>query len=262
MQYKVKFLIPYLLLIVLVCCAYSNTLQSPPVLDDFHSFVRNPTTHVEEWNKTAVSHLAHTHFGLARFIPMLTFAFDYWCGDGNLMNFHISNICIHILCWVSVLFFLVSLTKTPVLGEQRLQRSPLWAMAIASIWALHPIQTSAVTYLVQRMTSIQAMFFVGATGAYLKARLNQRAGVRGIACLWAGACVLFGLGALFSKENSYMLPFVWLCVEMWFINPNVLDEIHKKAIKKYNKIKLAIFLGVISIFIFLIINILIGYLNP
>lgn len=105
----------------------------------------------------------------------------------------------------------------------------LWA---ALLFAAHPLATQAVTYLIQRTTSLAALFELGAVALYLAARrageppeagdrpagartgnrAPRRSDFRG-AALWAGSWLMALLAAL-TKEMAVALPFVILLLEM------------------------------------------------
>ncbi|ROR01942.1 tetratricopeptide repeat protein [Desulfosoma caldarium] len=202
----------------LIVTAYSHTYRSPFVLDDMHSFVRNPVTHVQEFNHESFNQLKKTQFGTFRFLPMVTFAFDYWWGQGSVVAYHVTNNVIHVLCWLTCLWMLWCLMSTPRLAIVEREGKFFVAAAVAALWALNPVQTGAVTYLVQRMASLQALFFMAAVAAYVEGRLrlDHR---RARAVLWWAMAALFSLGALLSKENSAMLPVVVALVEVAFFRP-------------------------------------------
>jgi Tfp pilus assembly protein PilF len=97
-------------------------------------------------------------------------------------------------------------------------RQQFVALLAATLWAVHPIQVQAVTYIVQRMASMAAMFYLLGIYCYLKARLNSLPANRGL--LFAGCIVSYFL-ALGSKENSAMFPLALLLVEVvFFQDPN------------------------------------------
>ncbi len=211
------------LLAVLIYTAYSNTFQSPPVLDDFHSFVRNATIYVNHWSYKTVVDLSRTFFGRARWIPMLTFALDYSIGGGRFVQFHLTNLIIHLLVTGAVFFLALQCCR---LRRDRAGKEGLFgvypALWVAALWALNPVQTNAVTYMVQRMASIEALFFVTSVAFYIRGRRLQQAGWAGGFKLWFNylACAAAAVGAFFSKENSAMLPVVLVVAEVWLFRPD------------------------------------------
>jgi tetratricopeptide (TPR) repeat protein len=78
----------------------------------------------------------------------------------------------------------------------------------AAWWALHPIQVQAVTYIVQRMASLAALFVVAAVLAYVRARTNPARRRR-----WMALAAVCALLAAFTKENAWVLPLLFVLAE-------------------------------------------------
>jgi tetratricopeptide (TPR) repeat protein len=216
---RVFWLLAFLVFIFLLI-AYSNSLFAPFTLDDTHSFVIEPKVLQFTFSPDGFAGLAKTKFGLARYLPMLSFALDLRWGGGSIIAFHITNIAIHLLAALALFFMFKSL-----FGLARLSRCQeecafsntlvtFGSVAIAGIWALNPVQTNAVTYLVQRMTSMAALFYFLAMFLYLKGRIS---GLQGGGRFQSFSCflgaLLFWLCALLSKEISVTLPLMIILVE-------------------------------------------------
>ncbi|HET7826024.1 MAG TPA: hypothetical protein VFK90_11855, partial [Anaeromyxobacter sp.] len=88
------------------------------------------------------------------------------------------------------------------------------ALAAGLLFALHPLQTQAVTYVVQRLASLAALLYVGAALAY--ARSGTAATPARRAALYALALLLAAL-ALFTKENAVTLPLALLALDLAFL---------------------------------------------
>lgn len=217
----------FTVLMILLLSSYSNSLYVPFTLDDSHSFVNEPNIHAFTFSGEGFEGLTKTQFGFYRFLPMLTFAVDLKWGGGSLFAFHATNIIIHILATIALSFMLSNLVKlSKCYGYLDTERWPIPSVLIvafsAGIWALSPIQTNAVTYLVQRMTSMAALFYFASFGCYLKARV-----VYCCQCFFSRKVLLycclsfvFGMCSFFSKQNSATLPIVILLSEFLFV-PNV-----------------------------------------
>lgn len=87
------------------------------------------------------------------------------------------------------------------------------AFSATVLWALHPIQTQAVTYIVQRMTILAAMFSIIGIYVYLKARLNQGK-MKWLSYLSILVIYLLAFG---SKENAILLLGSLLLIEFIFL---------------------------------------------
>jgi tetratricopeptide (TPR) repeat protein len=101
------------------------------------------------------------------------------------------------------------------------------ALVCVFLWAIHPIQISVVTYIVQRMASMAGMFYIMAMYLYLKARTTNNPNKR------IPLFVLCGIAAVCSfasKENAAMLPVSLLLYDLFLIQGATRDNI-KKNIK-------------------------------
>ena len=202
----------------MIFSVYSNTFASPPFLDDFHAFIYPKELHIHSLSISALLSLAHQ--GWTRFLPILSFALNNYLGHGKLVYFHAVNILIHLLAFFAVFWFV----KEVLRAEQRMrpdgEEAPyaiedFFPLCVAALWALSPVQTSSVTYLVQRMASMQALFFTLSAACFIKARLLCERKDRK-ASFFYFLCALSGLCAGLSKENSAMLPVVLAAIDIWF----------------------------------------------
>jgi tetratricopeptide (TPR) repeat protein len=90
------------------------------------------------------------------------------------------------------------------------------AGVVVGIWSLSPVQTNAVTYIVQRMTSLSALFCFLTFSMYFTGRRILWQGRRLMAVIWWSMSGITFLLALMSKENSAMLPVLILVAELIF----------------------------------------------
>jgi tetratricopeptide (TPR) repeat protein len=214
------------LLLFLVAISYANTLYSPFVLDDIHSFLEEPNVYVRDFSYESFNKLSSTVFGKARLIPIATFSLNHYFAKGQMPIYHITNIAIHLFATLAVYWFIAVLLRTPV-GKSTLRGIPaIWfSFFVAALWALNPVQTNAVTYIVQRMTSISALFYIATLTFYIQGRLASALKPRRLFYAFSAGTALC---ALFSKENSFMLPVAILLVEWLFISPNIFMKILKR----------------------------------
>jgi hypothetical protein len=216
-----------IILILSTLLAYANTFESPFVFDDFNVIVKNnPHLHMKELSVDAFKTLITKAEGRKRPLSIITLALNYYYGGKNTFGYHVVNITIHILTGIFLFFLFITIQRQALKADEKvLPENPLplpefmpagIAFLAALIWLLHPLQTNAVTYIVQRMTSLSAMFSILSMLLYIKGRIFMRAGRSGLAaCLLVG-CFLTGVDALLSKENGAMLPVCILLYEWYF----------------------------------------------
>ncbi|MCP4625161.1 MAG: tetratricopeptide repeat protein [bacterium] len=113
--------------------------------------------------------------------------------------------------------------QTPVMRARyaKIEWLPFFA---AFLWLVHPLQTQSVTYIVQRMNSLAAMFYMLSLLFYVKFRLST-----GQPTKWPflGGCILAGLLAFGSKEISATLPGFILLYEWYFF-----QELSRQWVKR------------------------------
>ena len=194
------------ILVGLVLIAYRAAPDNGFHFDDYANIVEQHPLHVDELTVETLVDASLSGKLPQRFVANLTLAVDWWRGDGSPRPFQWTNLFIHILGTLLVFVLL----KT-VLGIGRDGRDPVVAVAAffgAAWWALHPIQVQAVTYVVQRMASLAAVFVVAAVLAYIKGRLDSARRWR-----WMSLAAVCGLLAALTKENAWILPLLFLLAE-------------------------------------------------
>ncbi len=116
---------------------------------------------------------------------------------------HLANACV--LAWVLYLL--------AVAGGIRERNRAFVAIAGAAAWLLMPLLASASLMIVQRMTTLSALFALLGLGSYLSAR-QYLAHKPGPALAGMTAAVVVGtLLAVFTKENGALLPIYILVME-------------------------------------------------
>lgn len=205
------------LLCSLLCAALAYLLFMPGlpgdfVFDDTFNIVDNGGIQLQSLEPKAVLDAAFsTQFGgTTRVLPTLTFALDYYRGDGlNPATFKTTNIAIHALTTFVLAWFLRSLLLVAGITRTRAQ----WAaLAMAVVWAAHPLQVSSVLYIVQRMQTLATLFVMLALWSYLKARQAQMEGRPGRTG-WMLTGLLWAM-ALGCKEDAVLLPAYALAMEL------------------------------------------------
>src|SRR3989338_9502117 len=149
--------------------AYLRSFSADFQFDDYATIVENPII------KHLDIPLLWSHYKV-RFLTNLTFAMNYWLGGLNVFGWHLVNNLIHVLNSFLVYLLTFITFRTPKL-EGRFDTASQYSMALFSslVFLVHPLQTQAVTYIVQRATSLSGLFYLGAMYFYVKARLNGRA---------------------------------------------------------------------------------------
>ncbi|MFZ2630269.1 MAG: hypothetical protein WA081_02435 [Desulfosalsimonadaceae bacterium] len=216
-----------IILIIAGLLPYASTLHAPFVFDDLNVIVKNnPNLHVKELSFHSLTEAVTTSDGKQRPLSLFTLAINYYYGGTNTFGYHLVNLFIHLLTGVLLFYFLTATLKisTKIICKKSANHAPLYtslpaewiAFLSALIWLLHPLQTNAVTYIVQRMTSLSAMFYVLSMLLYIKGRIQIRTGCPKSAAGFLAGAVLSGLCAIMSKETAAILPLFILLYEWFF----------------------------------------------
>ena len=194
--------------------AYAGTFGAPFAFDDDSSIVENRLIH----DLPAFLGGAGYRHTPTRFLGNLSFALNYRLGGLDPAGYHAVNIAIHILNAL-LLWALVRATfRTPRLrGSSIASWSGPVATAAALLFVAHPIQTQAVTYVVQRFASLATTFYLLAVLLWARWRLSREAGAGGLP---GAASYLAVLLALFlgmrTKEIAFTAPLAIALYELWF----------------------------------------------
>ncbi len=179
---------PLLLLPLLVALAYLPSLPYPFQFDDYNVIVDNPAVHsLDAWWRSMPG---------IRPLLKLSYALN-WTLAPDPAAFRLANIVLHALNVLLVWRLLVEI------GHHRpLPRGV--ALLASALFALHPVQTEAVTYVCGRSVTLMAFFYLLSLLAWLVAARTGRQ-------RWALLSGLAFLCAFLSKETALILPLaLWL----------------------------------------------------
>lgn len=196
--------------------AYAGTLEAGFVFDDTPHIVDSPTV------RDPASFLpggAGYRAQPSRAVGNLTFALNRRVGGLDPRGFHATNVLVHLLNALLVLGLVRTLFRTPWLSRSALAPwSGAVAFAASLLFVAHPIQTQAVSYVVQRYASLATTFYLLAVLLYARWRLARDAGRgRGLAGAAGYAAILVpALLAMQTKEIAFTLPFAVALLEAAF----------------------------------------------
>ncbi|MBF0224832.1 MAG: hypothetical protein HQK76_05190 [Desulfobacterales bacterium] len=243
---------------LLIVISYSNTLDCSWHLDDFANIVNNNKLHL---NDLKVTSLINCFFarpsednqqyqfdqdttvkkttGVNKFyrpVSCLTLGMNWYFSNDNVTLYHVTNIIFHILTAIILFFTILLLFETPKIVGKYEENKLFIAFFSTILWALNPIQTQAITYIVQRMALLATMFYILSIFFYIKGRLCLK---KNMSLLFYFLCFISFLLSIGSKENTAILPFTLLLIEFCFF----------QSIDLKNKINLAIILFTVVLFI-------------
>ena len=200
-----------LLLVLATLAAYSNSLSGPFIYDDKPAILENLTLR-QLWPPWTA--LSPPHGGLtveARPVLNLSFAVNYALSRTEVGSYHALNLLIHALAALTLFGIARRSILQPVLRERFGGAALPLAFLVALLWALHPLQTEAVTYLVQRAESLMGLFYLLTLYAFIRSVQAPSPGQWPV--LSVVACLL-GVG---TKEVMVSAPVIVLLYDRTFV---------------------------------------------
>jgi Flp pilus assembly protein TadD len=199
------------LLVLAALCAYFNSFGGVPLLDDNGWIMTNPN----------IGRL-YPFILDTRPVVSASFTLNYWLDGLNLRGYHAVNLTIHILAALTLFGIVRRTLALPQWSDRVRACAATLAFVIALIWVVHPLNTQAVTYVIQRCESLMGLFYLltvycvlrGATGP-----IPWRSYAAAVACLAAG---------LGCKEVIVTAPVVVLLYDWTFLSPSLRELVRRR----------------------------------
>lgn len=202
-----KFL-PLLLLSVMTFGVYAPALRDGFVWDDTALILRDPL--IRSWRliPEGFEHFLFVDATASDFYrPMqrLVYTLDYALAGFRPGPYHFTSVLCHLFAALALFAFARELLCA-LQVEERLRETAAFVAAL--VWAIHPLQTSAVAYVSGCADPLAAAFGFTALWVALVSRdaPRQRAFLVTIA---SGALLLF---SMLSKEAGFVFPLLWLAI--------------------------------------------------
>lgn len=195
------------LLIAAALIAYYNSFSGQFIIDDKLSIVQNQSIRAL-WPPSRF-------FNTARPLVDYTFAINYALGGLDPRGYHAFNLIVHILAGLT-LFGLIR--RTPISGVN-VDEHNLLAFACTLLWIVHPLQTQAVTYIVQRSESMMGLFYLLVLYCLIRGSTSTRP------LLWHSAGILASALGMCAKSVMLTAPFVALLYDRCFLSGSFLSAL-------------------------------------
>ncbi len=188
--------------------AYHNSFSGPFIFDDKPVILENPTLR---------------HFSAALSPPQggmtvsgrpmlnLSLAINYALGGTDVRGYHALNLTIHVLAGLALFGIVRQTLLRPALRERFGAAALPLALAVAMLWTVHPLQTQAVTYVVQRAESLMGLFYLLTLYCFVRGTDQGRSVFWPVASV---ACCLLGMA---TKEVMVSAPLMVLLYDRTFV---------------------------------------------
>ena len=194
---KFPFSIAVFALAGFIVLVWANSVPGGPIFDD-HFLVVGQDCFRTIGGMVDIVMLEHCTYRPLRY---LSYGVDDLIFGGEFWGFHVGNIAYHLLA--TALAGLLALELARRWRPDAAARSTMWfALAVAAIWALHPVQTDSVSYVSGRRDILAGLFTMASVWLALVA--DRRGGLWWLLPLWT---TLF---AFMSKESAVVIPALFL----------------------------------------------------
>jgi tetratricopeptide (TPR) repeat protein len=199
-----------LLVAAVMLLAYQNSFTGPFVFDDVGAIPQNNTIrHLWQiWD--VLSPPASAGVG-GRPVVNFSFALNYAFGGTSVSGYHALNLVIHILAALTLFGIVWRTLLQPSLSKRFGAVAQGLALATAIIWAVHPLQTEAVTYISQRSESLMGLFYLLTLYCFIRGTESQGAGP------WFVLSVVACLLGMATKEVMVTAPLMVLLYDRTFV---------------------------------------------
>jgi tetratricopeptide (TPR) repeat protein len=203
---------------------YCRTFFVPLLYDDHAAIADNAT--IRHLITAFVPPINTTATG--RPILNLSLAINHAISGTAVWSYHAFNLAIHVLAGLT-LFGVVRRT----LARRSEAASCFIAFFAALLWTLHPLQTEAVTYIVQRAESLMGMFYLLTLYCFIRGICADRADASGpragrTSWVWFALCVAVCLLGMGTKEVMVSAPLIVLLYDRAFVAGSFREAWHRR----------------------------------
>jgi tetratricopeptide (TPR) repeat protein len=211
-----------LLICAAVIAVYSNSFAVPFVFDDVPSTVENPTIH-QLWPPWAALSPPHGRGLTVEGRPILNFslAVNYAISGDNPWSYHLANVAIHVLAALT----LFGIVRRTLARREARAVATLLAFVVALLWAVHPLQTESVTYVIQRAEALMGLFYLLTLYCFIRYSGDEADGPRALNAanssghgFFAGLSVLACFLGMATKEVMVSAPVIVVLYDRTFVS--------------------------------------------
>ncbi|MFC2091569.1 tetratricopeptide repeat protein [Elusimicrobiota bacterium] len=221
-NYKRLGLAPLLIIIFITLFLYKSSLNAPFIFDDHAKIANNPDI---KHASNILSKLIYPHGKIKiynrnepeRPLVYLSYTLNYNLSALDTYSYHLFNIAIHIFN-----IFLVYILSILVLSRSMAKWIRLPALTATVLFAFHPINTDAVTYIFGRSSLLLTFFYLLCIIFYIASEKNR---------LLYFFSIFSGTAAFMCKESAISLPLTIMLYDYVFIYDLNFSKILRKKLQ-------------------------------
>jgi tetratricopeptide (TPR) repeat protein len=208
-------------IVAAVVAAYSNSFRGPFIFDDTTAIEKNES--IRSLRSIEVLIPPGRATVARRPLTNLSFAVNYAISGLAVPSYHFGNLLIHLLAALTLFGIVRRTLLLPELRDRIGAASTGLASAIALIWAIHPLQTESVTYIVQRAESLMGLCYLLTLYAVIRSASSQRP-----RCWYAAAVAVCALG-MSAKEVMVTAPIIALLYDRAFLSGSFRETFRRRG---------------------------------
>ncbi|HSW44492.1 MAG TPA: tetratricopeptide repeat protein [Phycisphaerae bacterium] len=210
------------LIVAAIAASFANTLSVPFIYDDIDSIPENP--HIRRlWPLSDTLTAPPQSTVAGRPVVILSLALNHALSGLNVRGYHLFNITVH--CLVALL--LLGIIRRTLCNERLSGRfgpsAPYIAGTCALLWAIHPLQTEAVTYIIQRTELLVSMFYLLTLYCFIRGGQSPRR------TMWFITAMLFCALGMGTKEVMVSAPLLVLLYDRTFVSGTFRASLRRHA---------------------------------
>ncbi|HEX3659257.1 MAG TPA: tetratricopeptide repeat protein [Pirellulales bacterium] len=203
-----------------IACAYADGLQGPFIFDDGEAIEHNRALLDLGPAKTLLLGPKETTVA-GRPVVNVSLALNYLIGGLDPIGYHLVNVLLHALCALTLLGIARRTFLTPPLAARFGEHAAPLAAAIATLWAVHPLATEAVTYIIERTELLMGLFFLLTLFCAIRAwEQPQR--------WWPAASTVCCALGMASKETMVSAPLIVMLYDRLFLYPSWAEAFRRR----------------------------------
>ncbi|HUR56101.1 MAG TPA: tetratricopeptide repeat protein, partial [Opitutaceae bacterium] len=142
----------------------------------------------------------------------LSLALNHATGGLTVRGYHVFNVVVHALAALTLYGVVRRTLLLPRMRGRPGDAAHSLAALVALLWALHPLQTESVTYVIQRAEALVGLFYLLTLYAFVRCA----GGPSGPALPWKIVCVIACLIGMATKEVMVSAPLIILLFDRAF----------------------------------------------
>lgn len=207
--------LPVVILTVTVASLYFNTLDGSFLFDDRSAILENLRIR-RFWP------LGTLLAGMTRPIIELSLAMNYALGGLDPRGYHVFNIIVHAMATLTLYGCIRRTLLMPRLAQRFASASRMLALSIALLWAVHPLQTQSVAYIIQRAESLMGFFYLFTLYAVIRSADSRSSG------LWKGVAIAACAAGIATKAIMVTAPLMIWLYDRTFLSGSFLGALKKR----------------------------------